>query len=142
HQSVVQRVGTILDVTICQQGRGEVLPGANVSDRRVDWQDNYRVPDVVVVLKNSHAVDCGTHWFGGPDFLVEVQSPGDDTDDKIPFYSKIRVQELLVIQRDSRQVTLYRHNGKELVPIFPTDFRGQKWLVSQVVPLALRRRVI
>ena len=39
---------------------------------------------------------------GGPDFLVEVQSPHDDTEVKIPFYSELQVRELLIIHRDTR----------------------------------------
>ena len=38
-----------------------VHSGANVSDRKDDWQFNYRIPDVVVVFPGGAARDCGTH---------------------------------------------------------------------------------
>jgi len=76
---------------------------------------------------------------GGPDFLVEIQSPNDDTDEKIPFYSTVRVRELLILHRDTRQPRLYRYDGQELVLVAPSEFEGQQWLVSEVVPLAFRR---
>lgn len=139
HQILVSRFNTILDHVIVMEGRGEVVPGANVSDRREDWEHNYRCPDVLAVLKGGQAIDCGTHFFGGPDFLVEIQSPGDDTELKIPFYSKIRVKELLIVHRDTRQLRLYRHDGNELKLVAPAD---GKWLTSAIVPLAFRRQVL
>lgn len=141
HQRIVRALTNVLTGIVVDEERGEVYPGANVSDRRTNWKRNFRLPDIVVVLEDSWAVDCGTHLFGGPDFLVEVFSPGDDTDLKIPFYSQIRVQELLVIHCDTRQLRLYRHHGEELAPVEPTLFEGKRWLVSDVLPLAFRRIV-
>jgi Uma2 family endonuclease len=140
HQDLVIALSAILFHIINLEGRGRVQAGANVSDRRSGWEHNYRSPDIVVALRGGQAVDCTTHWFGGPDCLIEVQSPGDETDQKIPFYSQIRVQELLIIHRDTRQLQLYRHDGQQLVLVESTDFQGGNWLVSQVVPLAFRRK--
>jgi hypothetical protein len=142
HQNLVGALSGIMFIVIVLEGRGQAFPGANVSDRRVGWKRKFRGPDVVVVLNASRAIDCRTHWMGGPDFLIEVQTPGDQTEEKIPFYSEIGVQELLIVHRDTRQLRLYRHNGTELVQIKPSDFQGGKWLVSALVPLAFRRRVL
>jgi Uma2 family endonuclease len=139
HQQIVTRLSSILLTVIDDAGRGRAFGGTNVSDRSRGWKKNFRVPDVVVVLSDGRAVDCDTHWMGGPDFLIEVQSPGDETDAKIPFYSQIGVRELLIIDRDTRQLRLLRHNGHDLVPVEPNDRHGKKWLVSAVVPLAFRR---
>ncbi len=139
HQRLVSNLTVILYEVTVKAGIGEVFPGANVSDRRKGWKKNFRVPDVVVVLKDSQAVDCDSFLFGGPDFLVEIQSPGDDTLAKLPFYSQIRVQELLVIHRDTRALQLYRFDGQELAAVPLTIFQEVKWLVSEVVPLAFRR---
>src|SRR5215217_3751297 len=46
------------------RGAGRVHGGANVSDREETWKENYRIPDVVVVLPGSVARDCDTHWCG------------------------------------------------------------------------------
>jgi Uma2 family endonuclease len=142
HQALAAAFTGIFFNAITLEGRGRVLPGANVSDRRTGWKQKFRAPDVVVVLKESQAIDCETHLMGGPDFLTEIQSPGDDTEEKIPFYAQLRVGELLVIQRDTRQLQLYRHDGQGLVLVEPSNFRGGKWLVSAVIPFAFRRRVI
>jgi Uma2 family endonuclease len=138
HQRLVGDLTSIYQ-EVTRRGRDQEMPGANVSDRRSGWEKNFRCPDIVVVLQGGRAVDCGTHWFGGPDFLNEIQSPGDDTDEKIPFYSEIQVRELLVIQRDTRQLRLLRHDGKELVAVKPTSFKGKKMLLSAVLPVAFRR---
>jgi Uma2 family endonuclease len=139
HQGLVAALVAILYQVL--EGQGRVQPGANVSDRRAGWEIGFRCPDVVVVLEDSRAVDCRTHWMGGPDFLVEIRIPGDATDEKIPFYSQLQVRELLIIHRDTRELRLLRHDGQELRPVEPTLFRGKnwRWLVSEVVPLALRR---
>jgi Uma2 family endonuclease len=139
HQILVGSLCAILFQVINQEGRGQALPGANVSDRRRHWDKNFRAPDVVVVLNDSRAVDCTTHWMGGPDFLIEVQSPGDDTEEKIPFYSTIEVRELLIIHRDTRELRLYRHDGQRLALGEPATIEGKEWLASAVVPLAFRR---
>jgi hypothetical protein len=140
HQAQVMALAIPLYYVVTAEGRGTVLPGANVSDRRKGWEKKFRGPDLVVVLNGGKAVDCGTHWMGGPDFLVEIQSPGDETEEKIPFYSEIKVRELLIIHRDTRELRLYRYDGNELAPEGLTDFQGGKWLVSQVVPLAFRKK--
>jgi Uma2 family endonuclease len=139
HQELLDDLGDVLTEAVKQAGLGKKVQGANVSDRRKRWKQNYRVPDMVVVLNNSRAVDCGTYFFGGPDFLVEVESPGDDTEEKVPFYSKIGVRELLIVHRDSRTLRLLRHDGGELVLVKPSLFEGKEWLVSEVLTLAFRR---
>jgi Uma2 family endonuclease len=139
HQDLVGDLTMVFKIVLA--GRARVHPGANVSDRK-DWKDNFRVPDVVVVFPDSRAVDCGTFWLGGPDFLVEIQSPGDETDAKIPFYSQIQVEELLVVERDSRKLRLLRHDGKNLVEMGSSSYQSGKWLVSKVLPLAFRRKLV
>ena len=137
HQEIVTTVSAAMFEVVHEPGLGKVYPGANVSDRNEDWEHNYRCPDVVVVLAGGAAVDRGTHWQGGPDFLVEVRSPGDDTLTKLPFYAAIGVRELLVVERDTREPTLYRLARKKLAPVPPPGADGGP--ASAVVPLAFRR---
>lgn len=136
HQQIIARLLAILIEVVDDVGRGTTYPGTNVSDRETSWKKNFRVPDVVVDLRGGRAVARETHWFGGPDFVVEVRSPGDETDAKVPFYAGVGVRELLILDRDSRRLLLYRHDGTELIPVEPD---AKKWLISEVVPLAFRR---
>jgi Uma2 family endonuclease len=136
HQRVVMDLcSVLLDVV----GRaGTVLPGANVSDQEEDWEKNYRCPDVLFVAADGRAVDRGTYWLGGPDFVVEVMSPGDDTMAKLPFYAAVGVREVLVVERDTRVPTLYRLGRNRMVAVRPSEIDGEPCLASAVVPLAFR----
>ena len=138
-QQLLSDLGDVLREVVKKGGLGKSYPGVNVSDRRKKWEHNFRCPDHVVVLHNSKAIDCDTHFYLGPDFLVEVESPGDDTEEKVPFYGKIGVRELLIIHRDRRTLRLLRHDGTELVEVKASAFQGKQWLVSEVLPLAFRR---
>ncbi len=141
HQLLVGDLGDVFHEVVKKARLGQSYPGANVSDRRKGWEYNHRVPDLLVVLNNSRAIACDTHFYGGPDFLVEIQSPGDDTEEKVPFYARIGVRELLIIPRDKRTQRLLRLEGEELVLVKPTLLEGKEWLVSAVLPLAFRRTV-
>ena len=72
HQEFVSGLDCLLGEVVRSAKLGMVLPGTNVSDRREDWKKNFRCPDVAVFLKDTKAINCDTHWFGGPDFAVEV----------------------------------------------------------------------
>jgi len=139
HQELVSDLTTICVEVVKRPGLGKVYPGANVSDRGSDWKKNYRVPDLVIVLKNSRAVSHSAHLQGGPDFLVEIESPGDDSEEKVPFYGRLGVRELLLIHRDKRTLRLLRLEGEELVLVPGSGLEGKRWLVSAVIPLAFRR---
>jgi len=39
--------------------------------------------------------------------VVEIRSPGDETDEKMPFYAKLGVPEVWVIDRDSKAPELH-----------------------------------
>jgi Uma2 family endonuclease len=140
HQALVQRL-TIPFSAIIDWDRGDmVLPGANVSDRRKSWKKNYRCPDVVVRLAGGRAVDCGTHWFGGPDFLVEIVSHGDDPQRKFDFYAKVKSREVMVIDRDPWALELYQLRRGKLRLTGRSDAANPAALASGVLPLTFRLR--
>jgi Uma2 family endonuclease len=141
HQELVADLTTIVSEVVKRQGLGKAYPGANISDRPADWKDNYRVPDLVVLLESCRAVRHSAHIQGGPDFLVEIESPGDDSEEKVPFYGQLGVRELLLIHRDKRTLRLLRLTGQELVLVPATLLEGKRGLVSEVLPLAFRRRM-
>ena len=120
HQLFVARLTRILDELISDNDQGIVLPGANISDRIEDWQNNYRVPDVAVFLstnsklRSTPAENHGTFWLGGPDLAIEILSANDQAREKLDFYSHVETQELLVIDRDPWQIELYQFQGKAL----------------------------
>lgn len=131
---LVIAIGTIID----WKERGQTIPGANVSDQHDNWTQNYRIPDVLVFLSNTSAIDCGTHWFGGPDFAIEIVSPGDRTLDKLDFYAKVGTRELLVIDRNPWQLTLYRLIDGRLAPVSISGPQQPAEIASAVIPLHLQ----
>jgi Uma2 family endonuclease len=137
-QRLVTSLSVILAKEIKLPDEGRVLPAVVVSDRRTGWKTNYRIPDIVVVLPHSRAVDCKSHFFGGPDFLVEVDSREGEVEEKLPFYGHIGVRELLRIDRETRRLRIYRNNGDKLGLISESVKPGKKRLQSNVLPLAFR----
>jgi Uma2 family endonuclease len=140
HQFLQQRLSTILDLVIGFAGNGDVRPGVNVSDRE-DWTHNYRCPDVVVFLKGTTAQNRDTFWLGGPDFAIEIVSPEDASRDKLEFYARVGVRELLIIDRDPWSLELYRLQGRRMTSVgqsIGATVPTAAMLQSQVVPLSFR----
>jgi Uma2 family endonuclease len=138
HQSLVMGITNALHTIIAREGLGQVLPGANISDRESGWKKNFRTPDVVVVLRGSPVKDCGTFWTGPVDFLVEVVSKGDRSKRKLPFYSKIGVREVLVVDRMPWRLTLHRLIGEKLVPVMTNEVNDAAVVRSEVLPFTFR----
>ena len=128
HQFLQARLTRALQDALEAVGPELVQAGANVSDREDGWTHNFRCPDIVVVFPAGRARNCGTHWCGGPDFCVEIVSTGDRSRDKLDFYARIGVRELLLIDRDPWALELYRLANGQL------DLVGRSHVTSEVVP--------
>lgn len=130
HQSLASQLTIAIGTAIDWQGLGRTFTGANVSDRREDWVKNYRIPDVLVFKKGSLAEDCGTHWLGGPEMAIEIISPGDHTLEKLDFYAHVGTRELLVIDREPWQLTLYRINTEAKLAPFAISRWDQRGILQ------------
>ena len=138
HQQLVLELAYVLGEAIGRSGRGRVFPGVNLSDRDKGWDQNFREPDVALFLRDGKAIDCGTHWRGAADFLVEIISPGERTRDKIPFYSSLGVVELLIIDRDPWTLEFYRHQNGQLEKVGQSTLAAPEVLASQTVGLTFQ----
>lgn len=138
HQSLAFRLAVVIQSVVPFPDASEVYVGVNVSDREKDWKKNYRCPDVGVFLKGTQAVNCGTHWWGGPDFAAEVVSPKDRSRDKLRFYAKVGVRELLVIDRQPWRLELYRLDKAVLKLAGVSNRRRPDSLESEVLPQTFR----
>ncbi len=138
HQQIVTRIAVILQEVVGWPGGGEVRAGVNLSDRETDWERNYRVPDVAVFLPDGDAENCDTHWRGGADLLVEITSPGDRTREKISFYSRIGVKELLLLDREPWTLELYRPQEGQLQKVGRSSPDAADVLGSAMVPLSFQ----
>ncbi len=135
HQKIISRLTSILEDVVGWPGLGEVRPGVNLAASHDNWEHDYRAPDVVVFLRDTQARNHDTHWCGPADFLVEITSPGDRTRDKLPFYSRLGVRELLIVDRDPWELELLRwQDGSLVLAGRSTAAEGGK-LTSETVPL-------
>ena len=55
HQDIDGDLVSIFRIALGWNQQARVNPGVNVSDREVDWQENYRCPDVAVFLADTWA---------------------------------------------------------------------------------------
>jgi Uma2 family endonuclease len=138
HQYTGGKLYVALDDALSRLPGVRVYPPINVSDRPEKWKKNFRCPDASVFLPDNPAEDRVTHWYGGPDFVVEVVSPYDRSRKKLGFYAKVGVKELLLVDRKPWSLELYRLTDGELklvaklVPGDPTS------IGSEVLPLSFR----
>ncbi|MFM7591787.1 MAG: Uma2 family endonuclease [Isosphaeraceae bacterium] len=112
-----------------------VQAGGNISDRKTDWKKSFRCPDVMVFLPGNPAIDMETHFFGGPDFLVEVVSPGDRSLKKLPFYASVGTREVLLPDQHQGQVSLYRRSGEGWAEPAVAVLDAGQWVGSELLPL-------
>jgi len=91
-----------------------------------------------VFLRDGSAENCGTHWRGGADLLVEITSPQDRTREKIPFYSRLGVAELLLVDRQPWTLELYRLQAGQLKLVGRSNAETGEVLLSAKVPLTFQ----
>jgi Uma2 family endonuclease len=135
HQDVVGGLIEVFRTVVDRRGLGKTRPAINLAADPEQWERDYRVPDLVVFLTGSTAVCHGVFWSGPPDFLVEITSPFDKTRDKLDFYSRLRVRELLIVDRDPWQLELHRLERGSLVRVANTTPVDSASLTSDVLPL-------
>jgi Uma2 family endonuclease len=107
HQRILDELLFFLMGLLRRTGRGTVRSGINVFDESSP-AENYRVPDLTFVARERDALfhDDGIRG-GGPDAVVEVRSPHDESYDKLPFFAKLGVTEVIVIDRDTKNVEVF-----------------------------------
>jgi Uma2 family endonuclease len=138
HQRIVGLLNSYFVSIIDAAGIGQSFPGVNVSDRRRNWKQNYREPDVAVFLNGNPAENCGTHWLGGPDLAVEIVSPHDRSREKFEFYARVGVTELLLIDRSPWRLELYRRRGAELAEAGVSTPDDSQPLRLETAPVTIR----
>ena len=113
HQSLGLRLAIGFTNALEPAQTTQIFPGCNVSDQPKRWKRNYRCPDVAVFLPGNPAEDRKTHWYGGPDFAVEILSRFDRSREKFGFYQSVGVRELLLVDRHPWALELDRADGKD-----------------------------
>ena len=135
HQRLATRLSGVFPTLVDDAGLGETFAGANVTSDPRDWTQNYRVPDVLVFLRDNPAARGGIFAGGGPDLCVEIVSPRDRSREKLDFYASVGTREVVVLDRDPWQVEVYRLDGEELV-IDGVCKPGDPPVATSAVPLS------
>ncbi|MEQ8846177.1 Uma2 family endonuclease [Botrimarina sp.] len=133
HQEIVAGVTHALWEAVQVRKLGRVRPGVNISANPADWKRDYRCPDVVAFLSDTTAECHGVFW-NSADFVVEVVSKDDKSREKLDFYARVGVSELLLVDRRPWLLELYRHDGSRLSEVGKAGV-GDAELRSNVLPL-------
>jgi Uma2 family endonuclease len=80
------------------------------------WPHDYRIPDLVLLRPERFAIDRNEYFEGAPSVVVEIRSPGDETDEKMPFYRDLGVPEVWIVDRDTKQVEVHVLKRKRYKP--------------------------
>lgn len=95
---------------------------------------DYRIPDIVVLTPERASIDRNEYFEGAPEVVVEIRSPGDETEEKLPFYAELGVPEVWVIDRDSSVVCLHRL-ANAAYALIAVDAHGWHWSVATGIGL-------
>ncbi len=120
HEDIVGRLFTIFTLHAEKHCLGRLRLNAGVREAG-RGERNYRVPEWVFFRSGREAALRGDSGYvdEGPDAILEVRSPGDETDEKTSFYEKVGVREELIVDQDTRRVQVLRLVSGRLVPVSP-----------------------
>src|SRR5712691_10577771 len=86
HQRILDELIIFLGRHLAITGRGILRSGINV----IRQDDDYRIPDLTFVAAGHENLfhQDGVRG-GGPDGVIEIRSPEDETYDRLPFYAAL-----------------------------------------------------
>lgn len=143
-QVLVDQIGFFFRLHWQALGLGETLPATGVKRPRTPdlpalgagVPRDYRTPDRSFLLPTRDDRLQGGWIVGPPDAVLEVRSPGDETAEKLPWYFDLGVREVILIDRDTREVEVLARGVRAFEPV-ATDADG--WLKSEVLRTLMRR---
>jgi len=135
HQRILDELIMFLARHLTTTARGTLRSSINVF-REATSKADYRIPDLTFVAAGRELVfhDDGVRG-GGPDAVIEIRSPEDETYDKLPFYAALGVREVIIVDRDSKRPELYRLAGAEYVGL---QQDSEEWLRSETMMVRFR----
>lgn len=137
HQRILDELIAFLMPRLRDARRGTLQSGINVF-RESGGAVDYRIPDLTFVAAGrEHVLHADGVRGEGPDAVIEIRSPEDETYDKLPFFAAVRVQEVIVCDRDTKRIEIMRLAGSQFVALQP-DPDG--WLTPTVLGFRFRRQ--
>jgi len=120
HQARVTWLCGILNSYVTRHKLARLFVQSNVREPAAGERD-YRVPDLCFVAGGREAMIGEVFIDGGPDLVVEVLSPDDETYEKMPFYARIGVPWLVVVGTEPGRVEVFRLVGERYVEQAPDE---------------------
>jgi Uma2 family endonuclease len=137
HQSIEFKLAMWLHQNWAEPNNCRVYPQINVADpEALKWIDNYRIPDLVLLTPSRFNIDKNEYFDGGPEVVVEIRSPEDEAYGKLDFYFQVGVQEVWIIDRDSKRPEIYEQAAGGGHQQRKADANG--WLRSDVAGAEFR----
>lgn len=132
HQRILDRMIGFLEPRLRTTGRGRLISGINVFGA----PGNYRIPDLTFIAAGREHVlrEDGVRG-GGPDAVIEIRSPEDETYEKLSFYAALGTHEVVIIDRDKKRPEIYSLAGPHLVAL-QHDVDG--WLRAETMRVRFR----
>jgi Uma2 family endonuclease len=107
HQDFLDAVKTWLELHWAEPEGGRVHREVNLA-LPGGWADNnYRIPDLILLTPDQFGIDHNEYFEGAPLVVIEIHSPGDETYEKFDFYANLAVREVWVIDRDTKASEIY-----------------------------------
>ena len=134
HQNLLVEIGLWLKAQWAVPSGNRVFHEVNVAAPGA-WPDDYRIPDLVLLTPDRFEIDRDVYFDGAPTVVAEIRSEGDETMEKLPFYARLGVPEVWVVDRDTREPELYELVGGRYERQSPA---ADGWLHSKATAVELR----
>jgi Uma2 family endonuclease len=136
HQRIVSEIHLFIGSLGNRQQRGVLAIGINLFNEASAVPD-YRIPDFTFIAAGRERLIARDGVRGGaPDAVIEIRSPDDETYEKLPFFARLGVREVIVVDRDTKQPDIFRLAGTQYVAV-QADREG--WLRSDVLNVRFTR---
>jgi Uma2 family endonuclease len=119
------------------QTGGRVIYEVNVitPEDEANWTNNYRIPDIIMLSPDRLRFRKKKYIVGPPLVCIEFHSPGDESYEKLPFYAKLGVPEVWIIDRDTKKPEVFVLKG--------TDYESKTadsdgWIHSETVGVMMK----
>jgi Uma2 family endonuclease len=135
HQKFEWSLETYLELRWARPGNGKVVHELNLASPG-GWPRNYRIPDLMLLKSDRFSVDKNEYFEGAPNVVVEIRSPDDESEEKLPFYLNLGVPEAWMIDRDTKEPTILalEEGSYQKVPPGPDG-----WILSRETGIELRK---
>lgn len=134
HQDFEGSLETYLRNHWVRKRRAKIYHNINIAPPG-GWPNDYRIPDLALLLPGCKAVNREKYLEGPPDVAVEIRSPEDESYEKLDFYAQLGVAEVFVIDRDTKVPEIFFLTGNHYQKKHP-DADG--WLRSDLSGIEMR----